>query len=147
MPLSSGRRPLLVVLVVAAVAAIAALAAASGGDDDALVVYNGRSHYGGEAAFKRFSDETGIKVKLFPGEATELFERLRNEGKDTKADVLVTVDGANLWQAEDAGLLAPLDSPQIAKNIPAALRDEQGEWTAVSTRVRTLMRSTERVKP
>src|SRR4051812_3202184 len=135
MSLRTGRRPLFIVLVVAAVAAIAALAAASGGDDDALVVYNGRSHYGGEGAVKRFEKETGIKVKLFPGEATELFERLRNEGKDTKADVLVTVDGANLWQAEDAGLLAPLRNQTVTDNVPAELRDPEGEWTAVSTRV------------
>jgi iron(III) transport system substrate-binding protein len=144
---SLGRKPLSALLAVAAVAAIAALAAASGGSGDALVVYNGRSHYGGEAAFKRFERETGIKVKLFPGEATELFERLRNEGGDTQADVLVTVDGANLWQAEDAGLLAPLKSPAIDRNVPADLRDPQGEWTAVSTRVRTIMRSTKRVEP
>lgn len=140
-----GRKPLILALAVAVVAAAAALAAASGSGKDELVVYNGRSHYGGEAAFKRFERETGIKVRLFPGEATELFERLRNEGSDTPADVLVTVDGANLWQAEDAGLLAPLRSKVIERNVPADLRDPQGEWTAISTRVRTIVRSTERV--
>jgi iron(III) transport system substrate-binding protein len=126
-------------------AAVAALATASGGDDDALVVYNGRSHYGGEAAFKRFEQETGIKVKLFGGDATELFERLRNEGEDTPADVLVTVDGANLWQAKEAGLLAPVRDPALARALPANLRDPDGEFFAISTRVRTLVRSTERV--
>jgi len=141
------RRSLVLVLVVAVVAAAAALAVASGGDDDALVVYNGRSHYGGEAAFKRFERETGIKVELFGGDATELFERLRNEGADTPADVLVTVDGANLWQAQDAGLLAPMDSAAVERAVPAALRDPDGQWTAISTRLRTPVRSTERVQP
>jgi iron(III) transport system substrate-binding protein len=140
-----GRKPLILLLALAVVAAAAALAAASGSGKDELVVYNGRSHYGGEAAFKRFEQETGIKVKLFPGEATELFERLRNEGSETPADVLVTVDGANLWQAQDAGLLAPLDSGAVERNVPADLRDPKGEWTAISTRVRTIVRSTERV--
>jgi len=141
------RRPAaLALLVVAVVAATGVLLASAGGANDALVVYNGRSHYGGEAAFKRFERETGIKVRLFGGEATELFERLRNEGSDTPADVLVTVDGANLWQADDAGLLAPLRSKVIERNVPAELRDPQGEWTAISTRVRTIVRSTERVR-
>jgi iron(III) transport system substrate-binding protein len=143
----SGRRPVIFLIVLAAVAAAAALAVASGSRGDALVVYNGRSHYGGEEAFKRFEKETGIKVELFGGEATELYERLRSEGADTPADVLVTVDGANLWLAEKAGLLAPARSATIEHNVPAALRDPQEEWTAVSTRVRTLVRSTERVQP
>jgi iron(III) transport system substrate-binding protein len=140
-----GRRPLIAVLVVAAVAAAAALAVASGGTGDALVVYNGRSHYGGEEAFERFERETGIEVQLFGGDATELYERLQQEGEDTPADVLVTVDGANLWLAEDAGLLAPSNAAAVRRNVPADLRDPDGEWTAVSTRVRTVVRSTDRV--
>jgi iron(III) transport system substrate-binding protein len=140
-----GRGSAVALVAVAAVAAVIALLAASGGSGDALVVYNGRSHYGGEEAFKRFERETGIKVKLFGGEATELYERLRNEGADTKADVLVTVDGANLWLAQKAGLLAPMKSAEIERNVPADLRDPQGEWVAVSRRERTIMRSTERV--
>src|SRR3712207_5402910 len=146
----TGRRPsrllLVLLLGIGAIAAIAALATASGGDDDALVVYNGRSHYGGEEAFARFERETGIDVQLFGGSATELYERLRNEGEGTPADVLVTVDAANLWQAKEAGLLAPMSAPATARNVPAELRDPEGEWVAVSRRVRTLIRSTERVK-
>ena len=143
--LPSTRVLVALLLVAGLAAAVAAVAAASGGDDDALVVYNGRSHYGGEAAFKRFEQETGIKVKLFGGDATELFERLRDEGKGTQADVLVTVDGANLWQAKEAGLLAPVTDPALREAIPAELRDPDNEFFAVSTRVRTIVRSTERV--
>ena len=146
--LRSGRSLAAVLLVVAVAAAIAALAAASGGGGgDALVVYNGRSHYGGEQAFKRFTRATGIEVKLFPGEANELYERLRNEGSSTPADVLVTVDGANLWEAKKAGLLAPVRSAAVDRDVPAALRDPDGDWVAISQRVRTIVRSTERVRP
>ena len=145
LPTGRGLAALLIALVVAVAAAIAALAMASGGDSDALVVYNGRSHYGGEEAFKRFTEQTGIEVELFGGDAPELYERLRNEGTDTPADVLVTVDGANLAQAKEAGLLSPMTSTVIEDRVPADLRDPDGEWTGISTRVRTLMRSTERV--
>jgi len=131
--------------VVAVVAAASVLLVSAAGADDALVVYNGRSHYGGEKAFEAFTRETGIDVELFGGEAEELHQRLRSEGAETPADVLVTVDGANLWRAKDAGLLLPLRSRAIADRVPAALRDPDGAWTALSTRVRTPMRSTERV--
>lgn len=136
---------LVAVIAVALVASAVGLLAASGGDDDALIVYNGRSHYGGEDAFAAFTRETGIKVKLFGGDAETLHQRLKSEGDKTPADVLVTVDGANLWRAKDEGLLQPITSEIVTSSIPAGLRDPDGTWTAVSTRVRTPMRSTERV--
>ncbi len=129
----------------AALGATGALLVSTAGADDALVVYNARSHYGGEQAFAEFTRETGIKVKLFGGDAETLYQRLKSEGNDSPADVLVTVDGANLWRAKDAGLLLPVQSAVIDGAIPASLRDADGGWTALSTRVRTPMRSTERV--
>ena len=135
----------LILLGVAVFAATGVLLAAAGGSDDALVVYNGRSHYGGEQAFKDFTEETGIEVKLFGGEAETLHQRLKSEGAGTPADVLVTVDGANLWRADAEGLLVPMRSKIVDESVPAALRDPDGMWTALSTRVRTPMVSTERV--
>jgi iron(III) transport system substrate-binding protein len=132
-----------VALGVAAVAAAVVLIASAGGASDSLVVYNGRSHYGGEEAFAAFERKTGIELELFGGDAEALHQRLASEGADTPADVLVTVDGANLWRADNEGLLAPLESAAIAGAIPAGLRDEN--WTALSTRVRTPVVSTERV--
>lgn len=131
-------------LALAVLGAAGVLLASAGEADDALVVYNGRSHYGGEEAFAAFERETGIEVELFGGEAETLHQRLRSEGTDTPADVLLTVDGANLWRAEDEGLLARLRSPAVERAIPPALRSEQ--WTAVSTRVRTPVVSAERVE-
>jgi iron(III) transport system substrate-binding protein len=132
-------------LAVAVLGATGVLLASAGGAGDALVVYNGRSHYGGEEAFAAFEKETGIDVELFGGDAETLHQRLRSEGADTPADVLVTVDGANLWRAQDEGLLAPLASRAVERTVPAPLRAEQ--WTALSTRVRTPVVSTERVDP
>ncbi len=131
-------------VVVALIGAAGVLLATAGGSDDALVVYNGRSHYGGDEAFAAFERETGIELELFGGDAETLHQRLKAEGADTPADVLVTVDGANLWRAKEEGLLAPLPARAIA-DVPATLRDPDGTWVAVSTRVRTPVRSTERV--
>ncbi|MEX0659694.1 MAG: extracellular solute-binding protein [Egibacteraceae bacterium] len=113
--------------------------------DDALVIYNGRSHYGTEQVFLDFERETGIEVSLRGGTAPELFERLRREGEDTPADLLVTTDLANLWRAQEAGLLAGVDTEVLRDNIPPGLHDDEGEWWALTTRLRIPVVSTERV--
>jgi iron(III) transport system substrate-binding protein len=99
--------------------------ATSGSSSDELVLYSARSHYGEEAPFERFAKDTGTDLTLRGGSASELYERLRSEGSNTPADVLITVDAANLWRAEEAGLV---DS-----------------WQPLTQRARTIMRSTERV--
>ncbi len=85
-----------------------AVVAFGGGAD--VVVYNGRSQYGDEAVFKAFEEATGKKLELRGGTAPELFERLRSEGSETPADLLVTTDLANLWRAKEAGLLEPVST-------------------------------------
>ena len=134
-------------LVAGAAALIVALlmgALAIGGSPD-VVVYNGRSQYGDEDAFAAFEDETGKTLELRGGTAPELFERLRSEGADTPADLLVTTDLANLWRAKDAGLLEAVSTQALERQVPADLRDPDNTWWALSLRIRTPMRSTERV--
>ena len=130
------------VLVLIAVLAVAAFALAGSAD---VVVYNGRSQYGDEQAFKAFEEETGLDVELRGGTAPELFERLRREGAETPADLLVTTDLANLWRAKDAGLLEPVDTPALQQQVPERLHDTEGAWWGLSTRIRTPMRSSARV--
>ena len=110
-----------------------------------LVVYNGRSHYGDEKVFKDFEAATGVKLELRGGTGPELFERLEREGADTPADVYVTTDLANLWRAEQAGLLQGVTSPTLRAQIPESRRDAAGNWWALSTRLRVPVVSTERV--
>jgi iron(III) transport system substrate-binding protein len=131
---------LVLVLVVAGMAL-----ASSPGDDDALVVYNGRSHYGDEAVFDNFTKETGIELTLRGGTGPELFERLEREGSDTPADVLVTTDLANLWRAENDGLLAETGSATLEANVPEAVRDPGSQWWPLTVRLRVPVVSTERV--
>jgi iron(III) transport system substrate-binding protein len=125
------------VLVVIAGLGVAAFALAGSAD---VVVYNGRSQYGDEQAFKAFEEQTGLDVELRGGTAPELFERLRREGEATDADLLVTTDLANLWRADEAGLLEPVE---LDSNVE--LHDPEGAWWGISTRLRVPMRSTERV--
>ncbi|HKH18375.1 MAG TPA: extracellular solute-binding protein [Solirubrobacteraceae bacterium] len=126
-------------LLVAALLAIVVVA--FGGSPD-VVVYNGRSQYGDEAAFKAFEDASGKTLELRGGTAPELFERLRSEGSETPADLLVTTDLANLWRAKEAGLLASVDTPALERQVPADFRDPDGDWWGMSLRIRTPMRHT-----
>jgi iron(III) transport system substrate-binding protein len=130
--------------VLLVIAGLAAAAFALAGSAD-IVVYNGRSQYGDEQAFKAFEEQTGLDVELRGGTAPELFERLRREGDATDADLLVTTDLANLWRAKEAGLLEPIDTPALDAQVAPELRDPDGAWWALSTRLRVPMRSTERV--
>jgi iron(III) transport system substrate-binding protein len=111
-----------------------------------VIVYSAR-HYGQEAAFEAFTRASGVRVRVFTGSTGELFERLRAEGERTPADVLVTVDAGNLWNAARAGLLQRVESAELQRNIPAHLRDPESRWFGLTVRARTIMYSTRRVDP
>jgi iron(III) transport system substrate-binding protein len=111
-----------------------------------VVVYSAR-HYGQEAAFQAFTKKTGIEIKILNGSTGEMFERLKAEGDKTPADILLTVDAGNLWNAARAGLLAKVDSPELIANIPAHLRDPDSRWFGLTVRARTIMYNTTKVKP
>jgi iron(III) transport system substrate-binding protein len=142
--MTPSRRTILIgsAVLIVVLAGLAVLAFRGGAD---VVVYNGRSQYGDEESFKRWEDATGKKLELRGGTAPELFERLQSEGDDTPADLLVTTDLANLWRAKEAGLLEPVTTAALEKNVPEAFRDPDHEWWGLSLRIRTPMRSTERV--
>ena len=141
------RRRLLVILIGGAtlvlLAFVGVIMATSGSSSDELVIYSARSHYGEEEPFERFAKETGTNLRLRGGDASELYERLKTEGDNTPADVLITVDAANLWRAKEAGLLEPV---KIGDAVPT-VSDPDGTWYGLTLRARTIMRSTERVKP
>jgi iron(III) transport system substrate-binding protein len=137
--------PVFVLLVVAAI--VVGAVATSGQDSRTLVVYNGRAHYGTEQVFADFTEATGIEVEIRPGSGPDLFERLKREGDDTPADVLVTTDAANLWRAKDAGLLEPVTSDVLTENVPEDLRDADGYWWGISTRMRVPMVATDVIDP
>jgi iron(III) transport system substrate-binding protein len=122
-------------------ALLGAVVFAFGGSAD-VVVYNGRSQYGDEEAFTAWEKETGKTLELRGGTAPELFERLRSEGDSTPADLLVTTDLANLWRAKEAGLLAPVRSDVLERQVPEQYRDPDGAWWGMSLRIRTPMRNT-----
>lgn len=112
-----------------------------------VVVYSARIEQLIKPMFDAFTKETGIKVKYTTDNEGALLARLEAEGKNTPADMLITADAGNLWAAAQAGLLKPVQSEVLERNIPAHLRDPQNEWFGLSIRARTLIYNTKKVKP
>ncbi|MEI6112589.1 MAG: extracellular solute-binding protein, partial [Cyanobium sp. ELA712] len=88
-----------------------------------LGVYSGRHYNTDQALYRRFTEQTGIQVKLLEGKDDALIERVRTEGARTPADLLVLVDAARLVRAADQGLFQPLNSEAFRRDVPPELRD------------------------
>ena len=114
---------------------------------DELVVYSARNEHLVQPVFDAYTRETGVTIKYLTGKAAALMQRLKAEGKNTPADLLITVDAGNLWYAADEGLLEPVDSPVLAQNIPVHLRDPENRWFGLSVRARTIVYNTQTVDP
>lgn len=124
-----------------------ALAAAIPAYANTLVVYSSRAEHLLKPIVAKYEQQTGTKVQLVQDSAGPLMEKMRAEGRNSPADVLITVDGGNLWQASQMGLLRPLNSSILKANIPAHLRDPKNQWFGLSVRARTIFFNTDRVKP
>ncbi|HEY5672934.1 MAG TPA: extracellular solute-binding protein [Malonomonas sp.] len=114
---------------------------------DELVVYSARNEHLIKPLFDAYTKETGTTISFITDKEGPLLQRLKAEGENTRADLLLTVDAGNLWHAADEGVLQKVDSAVLTKNIPANLRDPQNQWFGLSLRARTIVYSTERVKP
>lgn len=93
-----------------------------------------------------FTRRSGIKVNVTFAQKGML-ERLKAEGRNTPADVVLTTDIGRLSQFADAELLQPVKSDKLVQNIPPQYRDPKGVWFGLSVRARVLFVSNERVKP
>lgn len=135
---------------------------------DSLVVYSGRAERLIKPVLDRFTDQTGIKVQLLTSKTTELVNRLKAEGENTPADVLITNDATGLERARQLGLFQPLvsqddiqahssgkgadshppsDLKNILDNIPAPYRAEDNSWIGLSGRFYVVVYNTTMVKP
>jgi iron(III) transport system substrate-binding protein len=112
-----------------------------------VVVYSARNEQLIKPLFDAYTRETGVNVKFITDKEGPLMARLKAEGANTPADMLMTVDAGNLWQAAEEGLLKSVNSKSLAANIPAHLRDPDGEWFGLSVRARTLVYNKNTVKP
>jgi iron(III) transport system substrate-binding protein len=135
------------VLVLAVMAFIAGTSEPAYAQEKALNLYSARHYQTDEALYTNFTRATGIKVNRIEGGEDALMERIRNEGPNSPADVLITVDVGRLWRAEAMGLFAPVKSKLLEARIPANYRDPNGHWFGFSTRARVIVYNKDKIKP
>jgi iron(III) transport system substrate-binding protein len=132
-------KTLIPVIVMASIAIGPIMASTQETNDDLVTVYSSRKAHLIKPLFDAFTKESGIKIVYLTGKGGALIERLQLEGKNTQADVFMTVDAGNLWYAGSQGLFQSVKTPILEKNIPMHLRDPNGLWTGLSVRARTIV--------
>lgn len=108
-------------------------------EDKVLNLYTARHYDTDEALYANFTKATGIKVNRIEAGDEALLERVRNEGGNSPADVLLIVDASRLHAADLAGLFAPVKSSVLESRIPKDLRSANGTWFAFSSRARVIV--------
>lgn len=116
-------------------------------DTNTVTVYSARNEQLIKPLLDEFTKDTGIKINLVTDKAAPLMARLQAEGKNSPADMFITVDAGNLWQAAQQGIFQPVTSETISQQIPAHLRDPDNQWYGLSIRARTIFYDPRTVNP
>jgi len=124
--------------------ALVGLAGPASANEAVLNIYSARHYQTDEALYANFTKQTGIKINRLDGKEDELVERIRNEGKASPADLLITVDAARLEVADNLGLFQPVKSAVLEARVPASLRTPT--WFSFSTRARVIVYNKAAVK-
>ncbi|RMD62013.1 MAG: Fe(3+) ABC transporter substrate-binding protein [Alphaproteobacteria bacterium] len=112
-----------------------------------LNIYSSRHYQTDERLYEGFTERTGITINRIEGKGDALIERLKSEGANSPADILITVDAGRLWRAEEAGLFRSVTSKVLETRIPARLRHPDGKWFGFSERARLIFYDKSRVSP
>ena len=119
----------------------------SSAQERVLNLYSARHYQTDEALYADFTKQTGIKLNRIELGDEQLVQRLRTEGANSPADIVLLVDAARLWRAQIDGLFQPVQSKVLNDRIPANLRSNDGTWFGFSTRARVIVFDKARVKP
>ena len=119
----------------------------SSSSEKVVNLYSARHYDADTQVYEGFTKKTGIRVNLIEAPADKLIERIKSEGTNSPADVMITVDAGNLWRAKQAGVLQAIDSTTLNAQIPQNLRDPEGMWYGLTKRARVIMYNKARVKP
>lgn len=112
-----------------------------------VVVYSTRNEQLIKPVFDTYTQQTGVKISFVTDKEGPLLERLKNEGVNTPADLLLTVDAGTLWQASQLQLLQPVESASLQKDVAEHLRDPGKQWYGLSARARSIFYNPTLVKP
>lgn len=124
-------------------AALSLILLSSTGYAEEVNVYSYRQPFLVEPLFEQFTETTGIKVNVVFSKKG-LNERLEQEGRNSPADLIFTVDIGRLFDATEKDLTQPVNLEKLNENIPAQYRDPDGHWFGLTTRTRSIFASKER---
>jgi len=144
--MTRGERWLQRMLIAGTVAGLVLGVAADVRAQGVLNLYSARHYQTDEALYESFTKQTGIKINRIELGDEPLIQRLKNEGANSPADVILLVDAARLWRAQVDGLFSPVDSKILNERIPASLRSNDGSWFGFSTRGRVIVYDKSRIK-
>ncbi|TVK92718.1 iron ABC transporter substrate-binding protein [Shewanella algae] len=111
-----------------------------------VTVYSYRQEFLVKPILDDFSQATGVKVN-FVFAKDGIADRLVREGRLSPADLVLTSDFSRLQELVDKQLVKQVESDTLKQNIPAQYRDPEGNWYALTMRVRNLYSSKERLGP
>ena len=123
---------------------LATLASGFASAKEVVNIYSFRQPFLIEPILNEFTKETGIETKVVFAKKG-LVERMKREGKHTPADLVLTSNFSALLQLESEQLTQPIKSDVVNKNIPAQFKDPDGNWVALTKRVRNVYSSKDRV--
>lgn len=126
------------ILTCGSVALMATLTPAALLAEGEVNIYSSRHYDTDERLYSEFEEATGITVNRIEGKADELIARMLAEGRNSPADVLLTVDTSRLQRAKDAGVLQPIDDPVLEARVPGYLQDVDNQWFGFSQRARII---------
>ncbi|WP_267523283.1 Fe(3+) ABC transporter substrate-binding protein [Campylobacter sp. MG1] len=102
-------------------------------------VYTSRHYDSDKIVFDAFTAKTGIKVNLVQDKIDPLITKLEQEGKDTQADLFMTVGAGDLYKTKSKGLLQPYSSKIVDEKVPAKFSDKDKTWAGVTYRARVFV--------
>ncbi len=114
---------------------------------DTLTLYTSRNTDLIEPVIQAYEKTFPVKIKHINGSAGTLIQKLTREGKNTPADILITVDAGHLVHAAELGLLQKVASKTLLQSVPSTLRDPDNRWFAVSLRARAIFYNMDKVDP
>ena len=106
-------------------------------------VFSSRHYESDIELYKKFTNQTGIKVNVISGKDEALQKRIIEEGTNSKADLYITSDAGNIAIFDSKGMFQNSMSPTIEKLVPSNFRNKN--WVGITKRARILFYSPERV--
>ncbi|MDJ0893044.1 MAG: Fe(3+) ABC transporter substrate-binding protein [Gammaproteobacteria bacterium] len=133
-----------ILLFLAVTAAIGMAVTGANAQADELNLYSYRQPFLIQPLMDAFTEETGTTVNVVYAKKGML-ERIKAEGRNSPADLVLTVDIGRLNDMVEADVLAETSSEVLERKVPAHLRDPKGRWYGLTQRSRVIFVSRDRV--